>query len=197
MANDENCIIPLDRVQSHILLIRGQKVIIDSDLAELYGVPTKRLNEQVKRNCGRFPQDFMFQLSNAEKSKVVAICDHLEKLKYSRSTPYAFTEHGALMAATVLKTDRAAQVSVYVVRAFVQLRRLLESNKELAGKLQDIEKELQQHDRSIISLASTLNQLMCPKESSRKDQIGFLSEIGESDTKRKVKKNRKTKGASR
>jgi len=193
MAQNENCIVPLARVQSRILLIRGQKVIIDSDLAALYGVPTKRLNEQVKRNHDRFPQDFMFQLSEAEKSKVVAICDHLEKLKYSPNTPYAFTEHGALMAATVLKTVQAVQISVYVVRAFVQLRRLLESNKELAERLGKIEKRLQQHDHNIVSLANTLNQLMLPKEVKCKGQIGFLSETEDSGPKRKAKKNSKRK----
>jgi len=125
MARDSGGIIPIERVQDRILLVRGQKVIIDADLAVLYGVNTKRLNEQVKRNRKRFPQDFVFQLSESEKDEVVANCDHLERLKYSPSTPYAFTEHGALMAATVLKTEQAVQVSVYVVRAFVQLRRLL------------------------------------------------------------------------
>jgi len=176
MARDSGGIIPIERVQDRILLVRGQKVIIDADLAVLYGVNTKRLNEQVKRNRKRFPQDFVFQLSESEKDEVVANCDHLERLKYSPSTPYAFTEHGALMAATVLKTEQAVQVSVYVVRAFVQLRRLLESNRELAARLEKIEKRLQQHDRNIVSLASTLNQLMEPQASSSKSKIGFLSE---------------------
>jgi len=90
--------VPLARIENRILLLRGQKIILDADLAELYGVPTKRLNEQVKRNLERFPTDFMFRLSATEKQEVVANCDHLEKLKYSKSLPFAFTEHGAVEA---------------------------------------------------------------------------------------------------
>ena len=103
-----------------IRLIRGEKVIIDSDLAEFYGVPTKRLNEQAKRNISRFPDDFMLQLSSEEKLEVVANCDHLKKLKYSRFLPYAFTEHGSIMAAGVLNTPRAIEVSVYIVPCICQ-----------------------------------------------------------------------------
>jgi len=102
-------IVPIERIQSRILLIRGRKVILDCDLAELYGVPTKRLNEQVKRNSERFPPDFMFQVSEPEKAEVVANCDHLQKLKFSPVLPYAFTEYGAIMAASVLNTERAVQ----------------------------------------------------------------------------------------
>ena len=115
-------IVPIGTIQSSILLIRGQKVILDADLAELYDVPTKRLNEQVKRNIDRFPPDFMFQLNLKEKEEVVANCDHLSRLKYSPSLPYAFTEHGAIMAASVLNSPRAVEISVYIVRAFVRLR---------------------------------------------------------------------------
>ena len=98
---------------------------------------TKRLNEQVKRNRERFPADFMFQLTQVEKDEVVANCDHLAKLKFSKTLPYAFTKHGALMAAAVLNTQRAVEISLYVVRAFVKLRELLASNKELAAKLNE------------------------------------------------------------
>ena len=94
-------------IENRILIIRGTRVMVDADLAELYGVPTKRLNEQVKRNINRFPSDFMFQLSSNEKGEVVANCDHLEGLKYSKSLPYAFTEHGAIMAANVLNSKQA------------------------------------------------------------------------------------------
>ena len=116
----KKAIVPVGRIEQHILLVRGEKVIIDADLAKFYGVPTKRLNEQVKRNKARFPEDFMFQLSSEEKSELVANCDHLEKLKYSRNLSYAFTEHGAIMAASVLNSKRAVEVSVYIVRAFVK-----------------------------------------------------------------------------
>ena len=100
-------------------MIRGEKVIIDADLAEFYGIPTRRLNEQVKRNKERFPDDFMFQLNADEKSEVIAKCDHLEKLKFSKALPFAFTEHGAIMAASVLNSPQAAEVSIFIVRAFV------------------------------------------------------------------------------
>jgi hypothetical protein len=187
MAINDKSLIPLERVKHHILVIRGQKVILDSHLATLYGVTTSRLNEQVKRNIKRFPSDFMFQLSKDEFDNLKS---HFATSSLNwggrRKLPYAFTEHGALMAATVLKTDKAVQVSVYVVRAFVQLRRLLESNKELARRLEHIESHLQQHDDAIISLAETLNQLMAPPEDKPKTQIGFLSEA----KRKNVKKNR-------
>ena len=104
--------VPIEQIQRKILLIRGKKMMLDADLAQLYGVSTKRLNEQVKRNHDRFPEDFMFQLTAAEKAEVVAKCDHLAKLKYSPTHPYAFTEHGAIMLAAVLSTPRAIEVSV-------------------------------------------------------------------------------------
>src|SRR3974390_3316747 len=113
--------------------------MLDSDLAELYGVETKRLNEQVRRNLNRFPSDFMFQLTETEKSEVVANCDHLARLKFSPHLPSAFTEHGALMLANVLNSKRAAQTSVQVVRAFVRLRQILASNAGLARKLAALE----------------------------------------------------------
>ena len=109
-------------VARRIIVIRGRKTLLDADLAVLYGVSTKRLNQQVKRNQGRFPPDFTFQLTPRERDEVVANCDHLAKLKFSPSMPYAYTEHGALMAASVLNTPRAVEVGLYVVRAFVALR---------------------------------------------------------------------------
>ncbi len=130
-------LIPVERVQKTILLIRSEKVILDADLATLYGVSTKRLNEQVKRNPGRFPDDFMFQLTNEEKAEVVANCDHLRRLKFSPNLPYAFTEHGAIMAANVLNSERAVEASVEIVRAFVRPRQLLASNVELSRRLDE------------------------------------------------------------
>jgi hypothetical protein len=117
--SEKTSLIPVERIERSIFLIRGQKVMLDADLAELYGVTTKRLNEQVKRNRGRFPADFMFQFAAKEKIEVVANCDHLSKLKFSPVLPNAFTEHGAIMVASVLNTPRAIQTSVLVVRAFV------------------------------------------------------------------------------
>jgi hypothetical protein len=111
----KTAIIPVGRIESRILLVRGEKVIIDADLAKFYGVRTKRLNEQVKRNRHRFPRDFMFQLTTQEKMEVVANCDYLSRLKFSKTRPYAFTEHGAIMVASVLNTPRAVEVSVFIV----------------------------------------------------------------------------------
>lgn len=120
-------LIPVERIHKTILLVRSEKVILDIDLASLYGVSTKRLNEQVKRNGRRFPDDFMFQLTADEKAEVVANCDHLRRLKFSPTLPYAFTEHGTIMAANVLNSERAVHASVEVVRAFVGLRLMLAS----------------------------------------------------------------------
>ena len=118
-------LVKVGTIQQRILLIRGEKVIIDADLADAYGVPTRRLNEQVKRNRERFPEDFMFQLSADEKAEVIANCDHLDKLKFSKALPHAFTEHGAIMVASILNSPKAIEVSVFVVRAFVQLREVI------------------------------------------------------------------------
>jgi hypothetical protein len=169
-------IVPLGQIQRRILLIRGQKVMIDADLADFYGVPTKRLNEQVKRNPERFPHDFMFQLTEIEKQEVVANCDHLAKLKYSSVLPNAFTEHGALMLASVLSSPRAAEVGVYIVRAFVRLREVIAGNKVLAAKLAGLERRLTTHDRQIGALIEAMRQEAGPKPVPRKRRIGFNAE---------------------
>ena len=170
-----NRIVPAERVESRILLIRGQKVLLDADLAKLYGVTTKRLNEQVKRNRDRFPDDFMFQLTPDEKAEVVANCDHLQGLKFSPAFPYAFTEHGAIMAASVLNTRRAIEMSAFVVRAFVRLREVLAAHKELAAKLAALERKVANHDKHIRALFDAIRQLMAPPEKPRK-RIGFAAE---------------------
>lgn len=166
-------IIPVGKIENRILLIRDEKVIIDADLAGFYGVPTKRLNEQVKRNTNRFPDDFMFQLTKSEKSEVVANCDHLENLKYSRSLPYAFTEHGAIMAASVLNTPRAIEVSVFIVRAFIKLRQFIAGRKELQRKISQIDKRLIDHDEQIVELVNLIKQLLNPEPPPKKRRIGF------------------------
>lgn len=159
-------------IASRILLIRGRKVMIDADLAQLYGVTTKRLNEQVRRNSDRFA-DYFFQLTAAERSEVVANCDHLARLKFSPTLPYAFTEHGALMAASVLNTARAVEVGRYVVQAFVQQRELLFAHKDLAGKLSDLERKYAAHDQAIAGIIATIRQMMAPPETKKKP-IGFV-----------------------
>jgi hypothetical protein len=159
----------VDRIDRAILLIRGEKVMLDSDLASIYGVTTKRLNEQVKRNLRRFPSDFMFQLTETEKTEVVAKCDHLARIKFSPYLPYAFTEHGALMLANVLNSEKAVQASVHVVRAFVRLRKMLVANPELARKLEALERK---YDAQFRVLFEAIRELMAPPEEKRKE-IGF------------------------
>ena len=163
----------VDRIEPCILLVRGQRVMLDADLAELYGTSTKALNQAVKRNQERFPSDFRFQLTATEKHEVVTNCDHLARLKFSRALPYAFTEHGAIMAAAVLNTSRAIEVSVYVVRAFVKLRELLSAHKELAEKLGELERKVAGHDVAIQSLVAAIRRLMEPPPAPRRKQIGF------------------------
>ena len=152
--------------------------MIDADLATLYGVPTKRLNEQVKRNARRFPADFVFQLSRTERDEVVANCDHLQKIRFSPTMPFAFTEHGALMAASVLNTSRAVEVSLYIVRAFVELREAITTHKELAKRLDELETRLERklagHDHAIAGILEAIRQLMAPPEPTNKRRIGFV-----------------------
>jgi hypothetical protein len=170
---EKKLIASVEQIESRIFLIRGQKVMLDADLAELYGVETKRLNEQVRRNIERFPVDFMFRLTAEEKVEVVANCDHLAKLKFSPSLPYAFTEHGALMLGNVLKSERAVEVSLMVVRAFVHLRELVSGNKELAQKLNLLERKVGAHDKAIAELINAIRQLMSPSATEKKRSIGF------------------------
>jgi hypothetical protein len=170
--NEQTAVLPPEDIERLILVVRGQKVLLDADLARLYGVTTKRLNEQVKRNRDRFPERFLFQLAADEKSEVVAICDHLKKLRFSPVLPYAFTEHGAIMAATVLNSPRAIQMSIYVVEAFVRLRELLALNRELAQTFAELERRVVTHDGQIQALFEAIRQLMTPTEEPRR-QIGF------------------------
>jgi len=158
-----------------IYLIRGHKVMIDADLAILYGVKTKRLNEQVKRNVKRFPADFMFQLTRQEKDKLVANCDQFKQLKHSTVPPYAFTEQGVAMLSTVLNSERAVQVNIAIMRAFVKLRQILSTHKELAHKLKELEQKTEKHDTEIQAIFEAIRQLMKPPEQSKR-RIGFHKE---------------------
>lgn len=171
-------IMPMVKIERSILLIRGEKVILDADLAKLYGVATKVLNQAVKRNLERFPDDFMFQLSRDElenlRSQSVTSSSGYGGRRYA---PYAFTEHGAIMAATVLNSPRAVQASVYVVRAFVQLRRMLGQNKEFAAKLADLERKVGDHDQKIVAIIQAIRELMAPPPRRTRKPIGFKSEM--------------------
>lgn len=165
-------ITPSSSIANRILRLRNQKIIIDADLAELYGVTTKRLNEQIKRNRDRFPSDFLFQLTKDEKNKVVANCDHLSNLKFSQTNPYAFTEHGTIMAASVLNSQKAIETSVLVIRAFVQLRQIMSTNEKLRYKFIELENRLSDHDDAIKTLVNAIHQLMETSDDN-KPQIGF------------------------
>ena len=164
--------VPPERIERAILVVRGERVILDSDLAALYGVPTHRLNEQVKRNQRRFPEDFVFQLTRKEKDEVVAKCDHLRNLRFSKNLPYAFTEHGAIQAANILHSEAAVEMGVYVVRAFVRLRQWLGTQRALADKLDELEERVGGHDEQIAAVIEALRQLAFP-EPGHDRKIGF------------------------
>jgi hypothetical protein len=156
-------IVPAERIQQIILLIRGEKVILDADLAALYGVETRSLNQQVIRNLDRFPADFMFQLTRQELRALISQFAISNGGRGGRTKcPYAFTEHGAIMAASVLNTPRAVEMSVFVVRAFVRLRNFLAAHKELAEKLAELERKLASHDEQIVAIIDAIKRLMAP-----------------------------------
>jgi len=166
-------IIPQETIEQRIFLIRNQKVMVDRDLAELYGVETKHLNRQVKRNIQRFPEEFMLQLTIEERNQLVTICHRFKTMKHSSSLPYVFTEHGVAMLASVLKSDRAVKISINIIKAFVKLREMLSTHKELAHKLAQLERKIEKHDDEIKLIFDAIRQLMTPPEPKRK-RIGFL-----------------------
>jgi ATP-dependent Clp protease ATP-binding subunit ClpA len=163
--------------------VRGQKVVLDADLAQMYGVETRRLNEQVRRNSERFPKDFMFELTEQELTNLMSQIA-ISSWGGRRKRPLAFTEHGAIMAASVLNSPRAIEVSVYVVRAFVRLREALATNKELAHKIEELERRIEQklttHDQAITGILTTIRQLMNPLV-RKKRPIGFVHPKDASD----------------
>ena len=165
------------RIAAFIRTFRGVRVILDSDLAVLYGVPVKRLNEQVRRNLARFPQDFTFLLDYHDIA-ILKSQTATSSWGGKRKPPRAFTEHGAIMAATVLDSPRAIESSVYVVRAFVQMRETLASHKQLAVRLNELEARLGRridgHDRAIDDIIGAIRQLMTPPDPPRRRGIGFL-----------------------
>lgn len=175
----------LPRIETRIVVVRHLRVMVDADLAALYGVTTKRLNEQVKRNADRFPGDFMFRLSPAEKAEVVANCDHLAKLKFSKVLPFAFTEFGAIQAANVLASPQAVEMGIFVVRAFVRMRELAGVHADLAKRLDELEQKTEglalAHDTFSRNTRAQLKQvfdavreLMTPPEPPKRP-IGFVA----------------------
>ncbi len=159
-------------IQQRILLIRGERVIIDADLAQFYGVTTRRLNEQVRRNRARFPVDFVFRLTASEKAGVVANCDHLANLRFAKSLPLAFTEHGAIMAAGILNSPQAVEMSIFVVRAFVAIRRAIAGNGQLANRIAELERRLADHDEQILLLVRAIKELAAPPVAPARRRIG-------------------------
>jgi hypothetical protein len=178
MAKDS--LIPAERIEKAILLIRGHKVMLDSDLAALYSVSTKRLNEQVRRNLARFPDDFMFQLTADEWE---ALRSQFATLKTGRGQhrkylPYAFTEQGVAMLSSVLNSERAIEVNIAIMRAFVRLRQILATHKELARKLDELEKKLGEHDQKFQLVFEAIRQLMLPPpEPEKKEKFGFARDL--------------------
>ncbi len=164
----------LAHVDPRILTIRSERVMLDRDLAEVYGVTTKALNQAVKRNEERFPSDFRFQLTREERDKVVTNCDHLQNLKYAAALPWAFTEHGSIMAAAVLSSSRAIEMSVFVVRAFARMRELARNHVEVAQRLSALERKVAGHDEDLKQMFAALRALLSPPERPRR-RIGFGS----------------------
>ncbi|HQQ06605.1 MAG TPA: ORF6N domain-containing protein [Candidatus Omnitrophota bacterium] len=165
--------ISVEVVAAKILLIRGRKVMLDRDLAELYGVETKALNQAVKRNRERFPDDFMFRLLLNEKEALVTNCDRFSMLKHSSSMPYAFTEQGVAMLSSVLNSARAIEVNIAIMRAFVKLRELLMTHKELAQKIDDLERKYQMHEADIQVIFQAIKKLLEPPDEPPRPRFGM------------------------
>jgi len=163
--------IPMERVENRILTIRGHRVMVDTDLAGVYGVPTKALNQAIKRNADRFPDDFMFQLSREEADSIRSQTVTLKTVrgKHWKYLPYVFTEHGAIMAASVLNSPRAIEASVYVVRAFVKMREVLATHKELVQRLDEMEGK---YDRQFKVVFDAIRALMEPPKTTTR-RIGY------------------------
>lgn len=177
----QNVMVLTRRVETKILVMRGRRVILDSDLAELYGVEVKRLNQQVKRNANRFPSDFVFQVKPNDLRLQIATSNAKTKSRGNpqastrggrRYRPYAFTEHGAIMAATVLNSKRAVEMSIFVVRAFVRMREALATNQKIVAKLKELEQRVGDHDADIQEIVDAIHEMMKPPVAPGR-KIGF------------------------
>jgi hypothetical protein len=181
VKQQESYLIPVERIANAILELRGERVMFDADLAALYGIETKALVRAVKRNAGRFPTGFMFQLT---KEEFDGLRCHFGTSKGSggrRHLPYAFTEHGAVMLAAVLKSERAVEVSVFVVKAFVRMRRMLTDQRQLALRLTELESKLSSHDKNFQAVFDALRRLMQTPE-PKKRRIGFVTTDRQGET---------------
>jgi hypothetical protein len=176
-TSKDRALIPVEIIERRIAMARGHKVMVDSDLAELYQVETRVLVQAIKRNLNRFPADFMFQLSREEtaamRSQIVIASNRNAAKRNVRYRPYAFTEHGALMLSSVLKSDRAAQMGIYVVRVFVKLREVLSANKDLAREFDQLRQEQQRQGKQIRQVFVVLGKLLEPPANPRKRPMGF------------------------
>jgi len=164
-------IVPQEIIEGRIFVLRGHKIMLDFDLAALYGVGTKRLNEQVKRNRKRFPPDFMFQLERKEKNELVAKCDRFARIKHSSAMPYAFTENGVAMLSSVLKSERAVEVNIQIMRTFTKIRELLATHADLRRKLEEMEKK---YDYQFKAVFDAIRSLISVEEKGVK-KIGFTA----------------------
>ena len=170
--------VPVEIIQNKIFLIRGLKIMFDKDLAKMYGIPTKKFNQQVKRNIKRFPSDFMFQLNSEEfndlRSQIVT-----SSWGGQRYLPYAFTELGVAMLSSVLNSDRAIEVNIQIMRVFTKLREIIISHKDLARKIDDLEKKFQAHDQKIIQIFDTIRRMMAVPEQEgpyKRHKVGFIAD---------------------
>jgi len=176
MAKSNEALVALEVIEGRIFVLRGHRVMLDRDLAELYGVPVKRLNEQVKRNSDSFPDDFMFRLTLEEGKAVLRSRSQFATLKRGQNVkyqPYAFTEHGAVMLANILKSAVAVRASIQVVRAFVHLRQILATNQDLARKIEALERKVGKHDSDLQAILVVLQKLLEPTQRTKRP-IGFV-----------------------
>ena len=169
---DSSNLVPIELIQKKIKVIRGEKVMIDHDHAALYGVETKQLKRAVRRNVDRFPSDFMFELTREEYNSLRSQFGTLKRGAHSKYLPMVFTEQGVAMLSSVLNSDRAIEVNIAIMRAFVQLRKMIASNEELAGKVEELEHKIAQHDEDIGLIFEAIRELMTPPEKPPK-KIGF------------------------
>ena len=183
-------IVPIGLIESRIYMMRGQRVMLDSDLAEVYGTTTKRLNEQVKRNTGRFPKEFAFRLTKSEwdilRSQIATSKGGRGGRRYP---PWAFTEHGAIMAANILSCDRAVRVSVHVVRAFIKQRQMLADGEVFTEWLIELQQQVDKHDEMILEIVEALHRLLARPPQPPRKRIGFGTELDdETKAKKKARK---------
>mgnify|MGYP001119816274 CR=1 FL=1 len=176
MTGNAKELVPEKRILRTILVVRGEKVILDSDLAELYGVETRRLNEQVRRNLEKFPEDFMFQLTKEEFENLKSqFATSSSGWGGRRKLPLVFTEHGALQAANVLNSERANKMSVFIVRAFIRLREMALTNEKLSQKIAELERRVSDHDEILLDVIREIRKLIdTPRPKEKKKSIGFI-----------------------